>query len=254
MAALEIKGMKIGEGLPKTIISLMDPTVEETIETIKAGIEVGVDAFEWRGDFAADLHDPAQMATNSKLIAAATPNNPLLFTMRTIEAGGQATLPVDEYVALNKAIIEAGAIDMVDIDIELGEESTMELVAFAKEHQVATVISYHNFRGTPSVEWMVDLMCRMHNLGADIPKIATMALCPEDTLRLLQATYEVSKLHHDGPLLTMAMGRDGSLSRLTGEMCGSSLTFCALKAASAPGQVDVRQAKRIMQELHEVIS
>ena len=166
MTALEIKGMKIGEGLPKTIISLMDPTVEETIETNKAGIEVGVDAFEWRGDFAADLHDPAQMATNSKLIAAATPNNPLLFTMRTIEAGGQATLPVDEYVALNKAIIEAGAIDMVDIDIELGEESTMELVAFAKEHQVATVISYHNFRGTPSVEWMVDLMCRMHNLGA----------------------------------------------------------------------------------------
>ena len=233
MTALEIKGMKIGEGLPKTIISLMDPTVDETIETIKTGIEVGVDAFEWRGDFAADLHDPAQMAANSKLIAAATPNNPLLFTMRTIEAG---------------------AIDMVDIDIELGEESTMELVAFAKEHQVATVISYHNFRGTPSAEWMVDLMCRMHNLGADIPKIATMALCPEDTLRLLQATYEVSKLHHDGPLLTMAMGRDGSLSRLTGEMYGSSLTFCALKAASAPGQVDVRQAKRIMQELHEVIS
>lgn len=135
MTALEIKGMKIGEGLPKTIISLMDPTVDETIETIKTGIEVGVDAFEWRGDFAADLHDPVQMAANSKLIAAATPNNPLLFTMRTIEAGGQATLPVDEYVALNKAIIEAGAIDMVDIDIELGEESTRELVAFAKEHR-----------------------------------------------------------------------------------------------------------------------
>ena len=47
MTALEIKGMKIGEGLPKTIISLMDPTVDETIETIKTGIEVGVDAFEW---------------------------------------------------------------------------------------------------------------------------------------------------------------------------------------------------------------
>ena len=29
MTALEIKGMKIGEGLPKTIISLMDPTVDE---------------------------------------------------------------------------------------------------------------------------------------------------------------------------------------------------------------------------------
>lgn len=204
MTALEIKGMKIGEGLPKTIISLMDPTVDETIETIKTGIEVGVDAFEWRGDFAADLHDPAQMAANSKLIAAATPNNPLLFTMRTIEAGGQATLPVDEYVALNKAIIEAGAIDMVDIDIELGEESTMELVAFAKEHQVATVISYHNFRGTPRPNGWSTSCAACITSAQTFPSIATMALCPEDTLRLLQATYEVSKLHHDGPLLTMA--------------------------------------------------
>ena len=58
MTALEIKGMKIGEGLPKTIISLMDPTVDETIETIKTGIEVGVDAFEWRGDFAATCTIP----------------------------------------------------------------------------------------------------------------------------------------------------------------------------------------------------
>lgn len=205
MTALEIKGMKIGEGLPKTIISLMDPTVDETIETIKTGIEVGVDAFEWRGDFAADLHDPAQMAANSKLIAAATPNNPLLFTMRTIEAGGQATLPVDEYVALNKAIIEAGAIDMVDIDIELGEESTMELVAFAKEHQVATVISYHNFRGTPSAEWMSTSCAACITSAQTFPRSPPWRSAPKTPCACCRQPTKCRSSIMMARLLTMAM-------------------------------------------------
>ena len=52
----------------------------------------------------------------------------------------------------------------------------------------------------------------------------------------------------------MAMGGDGMLSRLTGEIFGSCLTFCSLKAASAPGQVDCDSAYTIMQTLHECIA
>ena len=117
-----------------------------------------------------------------------------------------------------------------------------------------TVISYHNFAGTPSQEWMINLLTHFVDLGADIPKIAVMAQNAADTLKLLGATEEVSRLHFNGPLLTMAMGRDGSISRLSGELFGSALTFCALEDASAPGQVDVKQAKRMMQDLHNILS
>jgi 3-dehydroquinate dehydratase-1 len=55
-------------------------------------------------------------------------------------------------------------------------------------------------------------------------------------------------------MLTMAMGREGSISRLAGEYYGNAITFCALRASSAPGQVQVAQARRIMDELHEVLS
>lgn len=254
MEPLEIKGMKIGEGAPKVIISVMDPEVEGAVQTIEEGKQAGVDLFEWRVDFSNDVHDYAKLAQDSKQIAAAVPNNPLLLTFRSESQGGQMTLPADEYVALNKAVIAAEAIDLVDIETWIGDARVSELVAFAKAHGVKTVISYHNFAGTPSKEWMVNLMTHMQDLGADIPKVAVMANSAADGLTLLAATEEMHRLHANGPLLTMAMGREGSISRLSGELYGSALTFCSLKAASAPGQVDVKQAKRMMADFHDVLS
>ncbi len=251
---LVIKGMSLGEGRPKTIVSLMGSDVPENVEIAEKGIEAGVECFEWRGDFATDVHDPELMARHSIEIGKALPNNPYLFTFRSTSQGGQLTIPADEYVVLNKAIIEAKAVDLVDIESWIGDEKILELVDCAQRHNVKTVISYHNFAGTPSVEWMVNLLTHMADLGADIPKIATMAKNAQDALNLLAATEEVSRLHCDKPLLTMAMGREGSISRLAGELFGSALTFCSLEKASAPGQVEVKQAIRIMDDLHQVFA
>lgn len=249
---IDIKRIKLGEGRPKTIISLMGAKADENIELIKKGIEAGVECFEWRGDFAADVHDPQAMAQQSIEIGKALSNNPYLFTFRSTSQGGHLTIPVEEYVALNKAIIEAEAVDLVDIETWIGDPAVLELVECAKQHNVKTVISYHNFAGTPSVEWMVNLLTHMADLGADIPKIATMANSAQDALKLLAATEEMSRIHSDKPLLTMAMGREGSITRLVGEFFGSAITFCSLEEASAPGQVQVMQAIRIMDELHKV--
>lgn len=249
---IDIKGIKLGEGRPKTIISLMGAKADENIELIKKGIEAGVECFEWRGDFAADVHDPQAMAQQSIEIGKALSNNPYLFTFRSTSQGGHLTIPVEEYIALNKAIIEAEAVDLVDIETWIGDPAVLELIECAKQHNVKTVISYHNFAGTPSVEWMVNLLTHMADLGADIPKIATMANSAQDALKLLAATEEMSRIHSDKPLLTMAMGREGSITRLVGELFGSAITFCSLEEASAPGQVQVMQAIRIMDELHKV--
>ena len=249
---IDIKGIKLGEGRPKTIISLMGAKADENIELIKKGIEAGVECFEWRGDFATDVHDPQAMAQQSIEIGKALSNNPYLFTFRSTSQGGHLTIPVEEYVALNKAIIEAEAVDLVDIETWIGDPAVLELVECAKQHNVKTVISYHNFAGTPSVDWMVNLLTHMADLGADIPKIATMANSAQDALKLLAATEEMSRIHSDKPLLTMAMGREGSITRLVGELFGSAITFCSLEEASAPGQVQVMQAIRIMDELHKV--
>lgn len=254
MEPLVIKGMPIGQGRPKIIISLMHSEASEACATAERGKQAGVDCFEWRGDFCRNVHDVSKMVEDVRLVAQAVPDNPLLFTFRSVDQGGQMDLPVAEYVALNRALIESGCIDMVDIESWIGDAAVSDLIAHAHAHDVAAVVSYHNFAGTPQTDWMVSLLVHMADLGADIPKIAVMAHTAADALRLLAATEEVARVHTDKPLLTMAMGTQGSISRLSGELFGSALTFCALEASSAPGQVGVAQARLIMDAFHDVLA
>lgn len=251
---ITIKGCTIGEGPSKAIISVMGKDLAECLDVIEEGKKAGVQMFEWRGDFNDSRHDPAAMVEQGRAIAEALPEHPLLFTFRSTSQGGQDSFSADEYVALNKALIEAEILDIVDIETWIGDEKMLELIDDAHAHGVKAMPSYHNFRGTPSVEWMVQLMEHMWDLGCDIAKCATMATDFAGALRLMAATDEVARLYANGPLLTMAMGREGSITRLAGEYYGNDITFCALRASSAPGQVQVVQARRIMEDLHEVLS
>lgn len=253
MKTLEIKGLRIGEGVPKTIVSLMGTTVEECLAEIDVARQAGVDMLEWRGDYAACTHAPTTMVQMGRTLSAAMPDIPLLFTFRSAREGGTLTLDADDYVALNRALIEADVPDLVDIESWLDNDAIRKLSQLAHDHGIATVVSYHNFQQTPDTEWMVELMESMTSIGADIPKVAVMANSAADTLRLLAATDQVHR-SRDCPLLTMAMGREGAITRLVGEQFGSAITFCALQKASAPGQVDLERAKRIMADLHETLS
>ena len=53
------------------------------------------------------------------------------------------------------------------------------------------------------------------------------------------------------PAITMAMGPLGVVSRLAGETFGSAVTFGTVGAASAPGQVDARALRAVLDLVHE---
>ena len=87
---------------------------------------------------------------------------------------------------------------------------------------------------------MVSTLVRMKELGADLPKLAVMPRCPGDVLALLSATLRASA--QVGPVITMAMGSLGKVSRVC-------LTFGAGDSASAPGQLNAEDLKAILQDL-----
>ena len=64
-----------------------------------------------------------------------------------------------------------------------------------------------------------------------------------DVARLLLVTAEAREAGL-GPLVTMAMGPLGSISRVSGGIFGSALTFAMSSTASAPGQMAVEDVKR----------
>jgi len=248
-----VKGMSIGEGMPKTIVSLMDGNIESLLASAERGKAAGADCFEWRVDFFSEVHNTAAVVSAARSLSEVLPENPLLFTFRSESQGGNATLDLDEYVALNSAVIGSGAIDMVDIEIGIGDNRVRDFAVISCFNDVVPVVSYHDFEKTPTHQDLVALLERMMRLGAGIPKVAVMAHDAHDALVLLSAAEEFKRTF-ERPALTMAMGAQGSITRLVGEQFGSALTFCSLDSASAPGQVPVQDAKRIMSDLHALIS
>ena len=81
-----------------------------------------------------------------------------------------------------------------------------------------------------------------------------MAVMPaefDDVASLMQVTNEMVEEHTEKPVISMAMGNLGSISRIAGENFGSAVTFAAIGAASAPGQFPIEELRMMMNVLHK---
>lgn len=250
MAILEVEGLRIGEGRPKTIVSVMDTDAQGLAHTCERALYAGADLLEWRSDFWPDVYRPEAVAgTCLSLSETCAGAAPLIFTCRTKAQGGNAEMTSEAYQALLRSVISQSEPSFVDIELWIGDEAVRALVDLAHEQGVHVIISHHDFTGTPSIEQMEALLWHEAQLGADVAKLAVFAQSEQDAQALMEATQRVSE-QASIPLCTMAMGAEGSKTRLLGETFGSALTFCALGRASAPGQVELAGALAALEELH----
>jgi len=75
--------------------------------------------------------------------------------------------------------------------------------------------------------------------GADIAKIAVASHSEQDTARVL-ALHDSEK-----PVVMLAMGEKGKISRIAGPLLGAPFTFVAVspETATAPGQLTADQMR-----------
>ena len=111
------------------------------------------------------------------------------------------------------------------------------------------ITSHHDFHETPSSNVLFMLLEQMKHSNADIVKLAMMPQNTEDVLRLLEETNHFHKRYPMQPLITMSMGKLGTVTRVCGELFGSCVTFGAGKNASAPGQVPMAKLEEILEVL-----
>ena len=90
-------------------------------------------------------------------------------------------------------------------------------------------MSNHDFDKTPSFDEITGRLIGMKKLGADVAKLACMPNSAKDVLTLLSATESVKSQYPDEPIITMSMGKLGAISRISGEIFGSALTFGSAK-------------------------
>lgn len=259
---VQIRNMKLGEGLPKICVPLTDANAESLKHSLANLDGVTFDLVEWRADFYNDFQNPVTCTNALSMIRKALGDTPILFTIRTDTEGGQADISTEEYAAINEAVIQSGLADMVDVELTKGDSVMKGLVAVAHRTPirnpdqdpltgtcVKVVGSRHDFNKTPSKDFIVDNLCKMQELGADVAKFAVMPQCERDVLTLLDATMTMKEQHPDTPVITMSMGRLGALSRICGTLCGSALTFGTVGRASAPGQLPADLLKTILENL-----
>lgn len=246
-----VRNVTIGEGMPKICVPIVGTTREEILEEAKTFGAIPLDVVEWRADWFEHVFDEGAVRDVLRELRDVLGQTPLLFTFRTLKEGGEKAIEPQRYAALNKAAAGTGCVDLIDVELFTGDEIVSEIIAAAHQDGVKVVASNHDFEKTPDRDEIVKRLCRMQELGADIPKIAVMPRSKKDVLTLLAATEEMTSNYADRPVITMSMSGTGVVSRLCGEVFGSALTFGAAKRASAPGQMGVEDLNTVLKLIHK---
>lgn len=248
MKSVNLDEIIIGEGRPKICVPIVAANVEEAIAQASELVNIPVDLIEVRGDYLDHYFDftyISKLLHEVKRIA----DRPIIYTFRTGREGGEKNIEVNEYSSLLTSVIKSGEAELLDVELFMGDETVAQLIKEAHEAGVKVILSNHDFDKTPPKAEIVLRLLKMQELGADIAKIAVMPQNKYDVNVLLAATTETYE-QADIPIVTMSMGRQGAVSRITGEVFGSAITFGVAGKASAPGQLNVDELANALDIIH----
>ena len=246
-----VKGCSIGSGIPKICVPIVAKNIDELFSQARAMNNKDFDIVEWRVDWFENMLNPDCIRRASRILRGILDDNkPILFTLRSPNEGGKAEIDVEYYKKINLIAIEERLADMIDIELFIGESIVTDIVSAAHKNGMPVVISNHDFKKTPPKAELVSRMHQAEALGGDILKIAVMPQNIQDVLELLGATEQMSR-ESDCPIVTMSMGSKGLISRLSGEVFGSAMTFGTIGLASAPGQIEIDALHYVLDLLHK---
>ena len=191
------------------------------------------DLFELRLDRLADIID--QLENKLSRLRA-----PLIITARHPQEGGAKKLTLGQRRDLLTRFLPYAEY----VDVELRSAFALHsLLGLAQEKRVRRIISFHNFRSTPSLRVLAAKADAARAHGANIFKAATRTDTPNQLARLLQlvATEVV-----DLPVSAMGIGNLGAISRVLLARAGSVLVYASITARSdLEGQLSLEQLRAL---------
>ena len=235
----------MGEGLPKICVPLTGKGKDELEAQARQIAAVSPDLVEWRADYFKDLGDVEKVAEVLMSLRDILGEAPILFTIRTKREGGEGELAPEEYRSLILYAAGRPEVSLIDIEGLNPEINTELLISEVHELGMPVIASWHNFSRTPKKPELDLVFDRLTRTGADVLKVAVMPKKPKDVLRLMSVTEEKNR-QIPNPLVTMAMGDLGRLSRVSGRITGSVMTFGIVGDASAPGQLPVGELREMI--------
>lgn len=247
-----VKDLSIGEGMPKICVPVVGKIQEEIYKQAALAVHAQADLVEWRADFYGNLFSETELSETLQGLSDRLGQIPLLFTIRTSDEGGNLPISTEDYVNINQRVSETGMADLIDVEFFKNPDAMKELVKGLQKRGSKVIASSHDFQKTDDQQRLIGRLEALQYSGADIVKMAVMPESTQDVTRLLQVTRQFA-LSSDLPLITMSMGEIGAMSRMTGEIFSSAVTFAVAGEASAPGQMPVEELREMLQIIHETI-
>ena len=242
---IEIKGKKFGQGRPIICVPVMEIKKEDILSEISRLVELGAEMIEWRVDAFEEVNSIDVVKSVLTEIKQVINNTVFLFTFRSKKQGGLLELENEILYQLRRIAAESKVVDFIDVEYFEVDQVDSEIREL-QNMGVKIIASHHNFNETPSREKITLLLEQMRDGKADIVKIALMPKSTEDVLCLLKVTNAFHKKYPNQLLITMSMGKLGMISRISGEVFGSCVTFGAGKISSAPGQIPMLELQEIL--------
>lgn len=254
MQTLRIRNTVFGDGIPKICVPVTGKNKEEVLKQAVDIAALNPDCIEWRVDWFEHFSDEKEVCSILKELRNIIGDIILIFTFRTKKEGGLAQLPYQEYEKINVNVAKTGFADLIDVEAFSYGEISENLID--KIHRCGTKVigSNHDFNRTPPLDEMLNRLRKLQNMNADIPKLAVMPKATGDVLNLLVATNTMASEFADRPIITMSMAGVGCISRMTGELFGSAITFASAGQASAPGQPDIASLRTALSLVHNTLA
>jgi 3-dehydroquinate dehydratase I len=182
------------------------------------------DLFELRLDCLYDVLDHVE--GKMSILPART-----IVTARDPREGGANNLPLEQRRELLRRFLPYAK--YVDVELRLAR-ALKPLLAQARKRNAGVILSFHDFKSTPSSRSLRAKAALAKTHRADIFKVATRTEKPADLARLLDF---VANAHSKIPISAMGMGKLGGISRLLLTRGGSVLNYASLRNAIVTGQL-----------------
>ena len=223
-------------GAPSILVQKTHPAIVAVIES-RDGLRLALkmvqppDFFELRLDRLIDALDEVQNSI-AKLRA------PLIITARHPSEGGAHDLSLKQRRALLLRFLPQAQY----VDLELRSVGPLRsLLGLARKKNVRSIISFHDFKSTPSERRLHDKTRIAKSCGADIFKVATRTDTHIQLTRLLDF---FDREHINLAVSAMGIGKLGAKSRRELMRRGSVLTYAHLGPARVAGQPPLSEVRR----------
>lgn len=161
MAYVAVRGYRIGEGRPKVILPIIEPTEAQILSRGAEFSTLRADCVEWRLDhWAEPIHSTALLRCLQGL-RQVIGSKLLLVTFRSQAEGGEQSCSLEEYSALCRQVCASGCADLLDLELRPTGDALPALIQHAHAAGVKVICSSHDFTGTPPQE---ELTARMEQM------------------------------------------------------------------------------------------